>query len=223
MAPMTAARRAPRQAEAERNDQALLEAARAVLATEGAHATVAAIAKRAGVGIGSLYRRYPTKQALFLHLLDLVLDQYVEAAEAALADPDPWNGLAAYVTRAIEFAGSLSPVAGTLTLTEAILAKNRRSDELVGAIIDRAHAAGVLRPDATIIDVELLIEQLGKSPLIEQLAKQGRTDMAAAAKSARARITAIVLDGLRATGNPPLPGDAPGYELFTERWRQPEQ
>lgn len=221
MTRMTAERRrAPRQAEAERNDQALLDAARAVLATDGAHASVAAIAKRAGVGIGSLYRRYPTKDALFLRLLDLVLDQYLEAAEAALADPDPWNGLAAYVTRAIEFAGSLSPIAGTLALTEEIQAKNRRADTAVAAIIDRAHAAGVLRPDATVIDVELLIEQLGKSPLIEQLAKQGRTDLAEAAAAARARITAIALDGLRAADNPKLPGEAPGYELFTERWKQ---
>ncbi|MEU6860174.1 helix-turn-helix domain-containing protein [Glycomyces sp. NPDC046736] len=219
---MTARRRAPRRTEAERNDQALLDGARAVLATDGAHASVAAIAKRAGVGIGSLYRRYPTKEALFLHLLDLVLDQYLAAAEAALADPDPWSGLAGYVTTVVEFAGSLSPIAGTVQLPEAVQDKNRRADEAVAAVVDRAHAAGVLRPDATLIDVELLIEQLGKSPLIEQLAKQGRTDLQAAARTARARITAIALDGLRAAGHPPLPGEAPGPELFEERWATDE-
>lgn len=212
-------RRAPRQAEAERNDRALLEAARAVLATDGARASVAAIAKHAGVGIGSLYRRYPTKEALFLRLLDLVLDQYLAAAEAALADPDPWDGLAGYVTAAIEFAGSLSPIAGTLVLSEAVQEKNRLADEAVAAVVARAHDAGVLRDDASLIDVELLIEQLGKSPLVEQLAKQGRADLNEAAAGARARLTAIALDGLRSAGHPPLPGDPPGYELFSERWK----
>ena len=211
-------RRAPRQAEAERNDRALLEAARAVLATDGAHASVAAIAKRAEVGIGSLYRRYATKDALFLRLLELVLDQYMSAAETAMSDPDPWSGLAGYVTAVIEFAGSLSPIAGTLTLTEELQAKNRRADEAVAAVVARAHDAGVLRPDATLLDVELLIEQLGKSPLVEQLAKRGRSDLNAAASNARARITAIALDGLRSAGHPPLPGDPPRYELFSERW-----
>ncbi|MGH8879346.1 MAG: TetR/AcrR family transcriptional regulator, partial [Stackebrandtia sp.] len=165
-----------------------------------------------------LYRRYPTKEALFQRLMDLVLDKYLTAAETALADPDPWNALAGYITTVIEFAGSLSPIAGTLPLTEEIHDKNRRADEAVNAVIERAHAAGVLRPDATVIDVELLIEQLGKSPLIEQLAKQGRTDLAEAGANAHARLTAIALDGLRASGHPPLPGQAPGYELFSQRW-----
>ncbi|WP_030158723.1 TetR/AcrR family transcriptional regulator [Glycomyces sp. NRRL B-16210] len=211
-------RRAPRQAEAERNDQALLDAARAVLATDGAHASVAAIAKRAGVGIGSLYRRYPTKEALYQRLLDLALDKYLAAAETALADPDPWNGLVGYVTTAVEFAGSLSPIAGTIALPETILEKNRRAGEAVATMVERAHAVGALRPDATVVDIELLIEQLGKSPLIEQLTKQGRTELLQAAVTARARITAIALDGLRAAGHPPLPGEAPGSELFEERW-----
>lgn len=219
---VTTRRPSPRQAEAERNDRALLDAARAVLATDGAHASVAAIANRAGVGIGSLYRRYPTKEALYLRLLDLVLDEYLVAAETALAEPDPWQGLAGYVTAAIGFAGSLGPIAGTLDLTEEIHAKNRRADAAVTAIIDRAHTAGVLRPDATVIDVELLIEQLGKSPLVDQLAAQGRTDLAEAATAARARLVAIALDGLRATANPPLPGEPPGYELFAARWERPD-
>ena len=215
-------RRAPRQAEAQRNDRALLDAARTVLATDGPRASVAAIAEQAGVGIGTLYRRYPTKEALFQHLLDIVLDQYLDAARIGLSDPDPWRGLAGYLTAVIELSGSLSPIAGTIALTKTIEDKNRRADEAVAALVERAHAAEVLRPDATVIDIELLIEQLGKSPLIDQLAKQGRTDLAAAARRAHARLLTIALDGLRATGNPPLPGEAPGYELFFERWRQPD-
>ncbi|WP_199431970.1 TetR/AcrR family transcriptional regulator [Qaidamihabitans albus] len=216
------ARRAPRQAEAERNDRALLDAARAVLAVDGAHASVAAIAARAGVGIGSLYRRYRTKEELFQRLCEIALDEYLQAAEEGLAQLDPWAGLAHYVTTAIELgAGSLAPIAGTIEVTEGMAEKNRRSDEAVEALVERAHAAGVLRRDVTAVDIALLIEQLAKSPLLEQLARQGRTDLTEAARNARERINAIALDGLRATAGRPLPGHPPGYELFSQRWAPP--
>lgn len=214
-----AARKAPRQAEAERNDRALLEAARTVLAVEGAHASVAAIASRAGVGIGSLYRRYRTKEELFQRLCEIALDDYCTAAEQGLAHEDPWEGLAHYVRAAIAIGpGSLAPVAGTIAITKEMAEKNARSDEAVDALVDRAHAAGVLRRDVTTIDLHLLIEQLAKSPLLDQLNKQGRTDLNEAALNARERITAIALDGLRGTAAHPLPGSPPGYELLSERW-----
>ena len=67
------------------------------------------------------------------------------------------------------------------------------------------------------MDISLLIEQLGKSPLIEQLDRQGRTDLTEAAHNARRRTIAIALDGLR-SGHPHLPGTAPTPALLTERW-----
>ncbi|WP_158896386.1 TetR/AcrR family transcriptional regulator, partial [Amycolatopsis anabasis] len=170
------ARKAPRQAEAERNDRAVLQAAREVLATDGAHASVAAIAERAGVGIGSLYRRYRTKEELFQHLCAIVLGDYLTAAEEGLAHEDPWEGLVHYVTTSISLAsGSLAPIAGTITITPEMAEQNQRADDAVKALVDRAHNSGALRPDVTQIDLELLIEQLAKSPLLEQLKKQGRT------------------------------------------------
>ncbi|MEV0584329.1 TetR family transcriptional regulator [Nonomuraea sp. NPDC050310] len=212
------ARKAPRHAEAARNDQALLEAARSVLAVDGAHASVAAIAARAGVGIASLYRRYRSKDELFQHLCELSLEQWVRAGEHGLAHEDPWAGLAYYVTAAVEFSGgSLGPLAGSIAVTDEMAARFARSDELLGELIERAHAAGVLRPDATAMDVSLLIEQLAKSPLMQQLERQGRDDLIEAARAARRRTIAIALDGLRA-GHPPLPGEAPAPELLTERW-----
>jgi hypothetical protein len=84
--------------------------------------------------------------------------------------------------------------------------------------VARAHAAGALRSDVTYFDIALLIEQLSKSPLIEQLNKQGRTDLAEAATNARTRIITIALNGLRAGQAAPLPGYPPGEELFVERW-----
>ncbi|MEU7390728.1 TetR/AcrR family transcriptional regulator [Streptomyces tanashiensis] len=212
------ARRAPRYAEAERNDRALLEAAKKVLAVDGAHTSVATIAARAGVGIASLYRRYRTKEELFQHLCALSLGQWIQAVEEGLAHDDPWEGLVHYITAAIEFSGgALGPLAGTIPVTDEMAEKFTRSEELTRSLIARAHEAGVLRPDATAVDVSLLIEQLGKSSLVEQFEVQGRTDLVDEASNARRRIIAIAVDGLRA-GHGPLPGRPPGPDLLAERW-----
>jgi len=206
----------------ERNDQALLDSARAVLAEDGAHASVAAIATRAGVGIGTLYRRYRTKEQLFQHLSTLVLGEYLRVADEGLADPDPWAGLAHYVTRAVlANTGALGPVAGTIEVTEEMADLSTRGDEAARRVIERAHAAGALRADVSDVDIALLIEQLGRSPLVEQIARQGQADLLDAARHARARLVHLVLDGLRAPGPDPLPGPAPGWELFTRRWARP--
>ncbi|PSL00751.1 TetR family transcriptional regulator [Murinocardiopsis flavida] len=216
------ARRAHRRVDAEANDRALLRAAHDVLAEDGAHASVAAIAARAGVGIGTLYRRYRTKSELFQHLCAVSLDQWLAAAEDGLAHDDPWEGLAHYVTTGVALgSGSLGPIAGMIEITEEMADKNTRSDAAAALLVERAHAAGVLRSDVTVIDLHLLLEQLGRSPLLEQLGRQGRPDLVEAARNSRARITAIALDGLRAPAPRPLPGAPPGYELFSERWEPP--
>jgi AcrR family transcriptional regulator len=214
--------RGPRQAEAERNDRALLHAAREVLSADGAHASVAAIAARAGLGIGSLYRRYRSKEELFQHLCVVALDEWIDAAEEALAHEDPWNGLVHYVTTCVDFGpGSLAPIAGTIDVTDEMATRSQRGDEAVAALVARAHSAGVLRPDVTAVDLSLLIEQLSRSPLLEQLERQGRVDLVDAARNARKRIIAIALDGLRGAVTRPLPGPPPTLVLFTERWEPP--
>ncbi len=185
---------------------------------------MSAIAARAGVGIGSLYRRYASKDALFQHLAVISLDQHLHAAEEGLEHDDPWDGLAHYVTSAISFGTAvLNPIAGTVDITDEMADKNTRSDRAVEELVRRAHDAGVLRPDVTAVDIALLIEQLSRSPLTEQLGYQGRADLNAAACNARSRIVAIALDGLRTGAPHALPGQPPGYELFTERWARPER
>ena len=225
--------RAPRTPQAERNDWALLQAAREVLAEDGAHASVAAIAARAGVGIGSLYRRYRTKEALFQHLALLSLEHWNDAAARALADDDPWRGLAGFVTACVEFGqGTLGSVAGTITVTDAMAAASARGDGLLDALVARARDDGELRQDVTALDISLLIEQLGRSPLLDQLRRQGRTDLLPAAEAARRRLVAIAVAGLRdrrapdgvgTTGVPDrLPGGPPTPALFSERWARPD-
>src|SRR5882757_10663567 len=96
-----------RQAEARRNDRAVLDAAREVFAVHGPGASVAQVAAEAGVGIGSLYRRYPTKEALLQHLCQASMDQQVAAAEEALArGTDPtgsWEALTGFVRECVGF------------------------------------------------------------------------------------------------------------------------
>jgi AcrR family transcriptional regulator len=215
-------RRAARRAEVERNDRALLDAARAVLAEDGVHVSVAAVAARAGVGIGTLYRRYPTKERLLQRLSVMALTSYLRGAEEGLARDDPWEGLAHFVTHAVlAETGALGPVAGTIEVTDEMTRLGERGDEVAGQVIERAHAAGVLRPEATDVDIALLIEQLGRAPVVDQLARQGHDDLLPAARAARARLIRIALDGLRAPAPDPLPGAAPTWDLFTRRWSTP--
>ncbi|NBE98435.1 TetR family transcriptional regulator [Nonomuraea sp. KC401] len=212
-----------RSEEVARNDRALLRAAREVLAVDGAHASVAAIAARAGVGVGSLYRRYRTKQELFQRLCLIALREYLDAANEGLAMDDTWQGLMHYAMASIRSGpGSLAPAAGTFDVTDEMTELAQRGDRAVAELVERAHRAGVLRAGVTAVDLELLIEQLSKSPLQEQLQRQGRTELYDAALNARERIITIALDGLRAGPAGALPGQAPGYELFTMRWAPPE-
>lgn len=211
-----------RRAQARRNDEALLEAARAVLARDGAHASVAAIADAASVGIGTLYRRYRTKEELFQRLATMSVDHWIEAAEAGLAHADPWAGLVHFVTSCIEFGhGALAPIAGTIEVTADMADKSRRGDELLVDLVRRGHDAGLLRTDVTAVDISLLVEQLGRSPLLDQVRKQGREDLVAAAIRARRRIVALALDGLRPGPHAaPLPGRPPSMTLFHARWER---
>ncbi|OKI07324.1 TetR family transcriptional regulator [Streptomyces sp. CB02923] len=214
-------RRAPRQAEAERNDRALLEAAKKVLVSDGTRASVAAIAERAGVGIATLYRRYSSKDELFQRLCALALGQWIDAAEHGLKHDEPWEGLVHYVTASVEFSGgALGPLAGTIAITEEMAAEFERADRLAQALVTRVHEAGALRPDVTLEDISLLIEQLGKLSLVDQFERQGRTDLLDEARAAHARVIAIALDGLRAAHRHPLPGRPPRPGLLAERWAE---
>src|ERR687895_1108606 len=91
-----------RQAEAARNDEVILEAARAVFIADPG-APVAAVAERAGVGISALYRRYPSKEELLRRLSSDGLRRYLAEAEAALADDgDPWAAFVGFMGRIMD-------------------------------------------------------------------------------------------------------------------------
>jgi AcrR family transcriptional regulator len=198
-----------RQAEAARNDRLVLDAARAVFAVRGVDAPVSAVAKRAGVGMGSLYRRYGSKTELLRRLCLLAMEQAIEAAETALATDDAWTGFATYVRTCVAFgSGALAPLAGTIETTPEMWQASRRGRELLEAIVDRARREGGLRPDVTTLDVAWLIELFSRRPA------DGAED-----QDVRARLLAIALDGLRTPRPEPLPGGPPSAIHYEGRWR----
>jgi AcrR family transcriptional regulator len=226
----------------------VLDAAREVFAEQGPDAPVSAVAQRAGVGMGSLYRRYGSKADLLRHLCLLAMRQTIEAAEDGLAEPDPWAGLAGCVRACVGFgSGSLGALAGTIESTPEMWQSSRRSRELLGALLTRAQQSGAVRPDLTVLDIAWLIELFGRhgptwpapptaapssltpvpprpSPSSAAPASPGAAFTESAAvdsasgSAVRDRLLAIALAGLRPAPADPLPGPAPTPDLYEQRW-----
>ncbi|AQZ61219.1 TetR family transcriptional regulator [[Actinomadura] parvosata subsp. kistnae] len=209
---MSSAPMSGRKAQAARNDELILQAARAVFTAEPG-APIAAVAEKAGVGISALYRRYPSKEALLQKLCGDGLRLYIEVSERSLADDgDPWEAFASYL-RGIVDADSSSltiKLAGTFTPTEELGKLAARASSLATEVHARAIAAGVLRPDVTTADIALLFEQLASIKL-------GDEERVA---QLRHRYLTLMMDALRV---PParrdLPGPEPRDEELAARWR----
>lgn len=208
------ARRRGRHAEGARNDQRLLDAARDVFASQGTAATVAAIAARAGLGIGSLYRRYGGKTELLQHLCLLAMQQAVTAADEALAQPDPAAALTGYIRACVALrTGALAPLAGTIETTPQMWELSRQGRRLHQAIIDRAHQDGHLRPDVTALDISWMIEQFARTAPPADASDDDR--------NVQQRLLAIAIDGLYTTSAHPLPGHPPTARHYEQRWQSP--
>ena len=206
-----------RQAEARRNDRAVLDAARDVFAAQGADAPISAVAERAGVGMGTLYRRYGSKTELLQRMCVLAMEQGMEAAGEALKADDPWAGLCGYIRAAVEMrAGALGSLAGQIAMTDEMLSTARRGMTLAQEVVARAHRAGSLRADVTALDIALLIESFGRRA--PWSAAPGDPADADEERNAQARLLTVVLDGLRAPGVTPLPGQAPSDARYVGRW-----
>ena len=135
--------------------------ARDVFAEHGLEAPLEAIAARAGVGIATLYRRFPTREKLVAAALVEKVAEYTEAARQALAAPDPWGGFAGFVERICELQagdrGLSDLLSMTLSADEQVEELRRTANELLITVIDRAKAAGKLREDFVGEDLVLLL------------------------------------------------------------------
>jgi AcrR family transcriptional regulator len=158
-----AARGTPRRlrVDAERNRAAVLDAAREVFAEQGLEAPLEEIALRAGVGIATLYRRFPTRAQLVAAALVDKVSQYAEAAEQALAVPDPWAGFASFTERICELQAGDRGLSDLLSMAlpagEHIERLRRLAGDRVAQLVERAKAAGKLRQDFASEDLVLLL------------------------------------------------------------------
>lgn len=198
-----------RRAQAARNDERILEAARAVFLADPA-APISAVAKHAGVGISAIYSRYSGKEELLRTLCHDGLSRFVAETETALGDNrDPWTVFTDYLGRIVDAdTSSLTlALAGTFTPTEEMFALAERANELMEALFERVR--GTVRDDLAVHDLSLIWELVAaiKSP------DPGRT------KELRRRYLAVILDGLRPEDGTPLPGPQPSWQEMNERWR----
>jgi AcrR family transcriptional regulator len=183
----------PLRADARRNREKILSAATAAFREAGLDSQVEDIARRAGVGIGTVYRHFPTKEALVTALAEQHFERLAAIVEEALEqDGDPWTVFAAAIWRAAEPAAADVAWCEILADAESRLAgplpPQERLAAATGALIERAQAAGQMRADAGVADVKTIMCGLG------HVATAGR----AGAPLDWRRYLTIALDGLRA-------------------------
>ncbi len=152
-------------ADAARNRQRVLAAAAQVFAERGLEASLDEVAHAAGVGVGTVYRRFPNKEALVDALFeDKVESLLVLAAEAAAFD-DPWEGFVHFVEGALESQVCNRGLRDVLLRSDVGCAGASKVRDAVtpilAEIIGRAQAAGRLRPDVVVNDVPMLVTMLG--------------------------------------------------------------
>lgn len=143
--------RKPR-ADAVRNRERVLEAAKAVFNAGGPEASLEAVAKRAGVGIGTLYRHFPTREALFEAVYRREVEQLSELAEHLRSAKDPVDALRRWLRSGVEFVATKKGMSAALALTyqsssELAAFSMERLTKAIGSLLDRAIAAGQMRGD----------------------------------------------------------------------------
>ena len=199
-----------RQAQAAQNDELILQAAREVFLADPT-APISAVAERAGVGIGALYHRYAGKEDLLRTLCRNGQEIYLTEIKRALAsDDEPWEAFTGFLRRivAANTHGLTVRLAGTFVPTAEQLALAEEMQALAIELFERVRATGLLRDDVTYLDIEFLLEFLASV----RLGNAGRT------AELRQRHLAVIIDGLRAGGRTPLPGQPPTWEEQTQRW-----
>ncbi len=183
--------------DARANRERLLRSARDAFADEGAAASLQGIARRAGVGVGTLYRHFPTRADLIGAVFEDEVERWLEASRQALAIEEPWDALRAYLLSILELQAENGMLADVLSGDGR--AREAQAELAVFAefVLERARAVGAIRPDFTLADLEMLVWSF--KPLLE------------ATDNAWRRHLAVVLDGLHC--DDPTPYAAPVEEL----------
>ncbi|HTE71305.1 MAG TPA: helix-turn-helix domain-containing protein [Actinomycetes bacterium] len=186
--------------DAQRNRDAIVTAARQVFCDHGLEAPLEQIARQAGVGIATLYRRFPSRAALLDAVVADNLQAHVDAAERALDMDDPWEGFASYLEHSCRLQAAdrgLNDVMGMrFPRATAVEAAKARLFELVAQVVHRAQHSGQLRADLTLEDLALVT--WANTRILPAC-------RAAGAPNAWRRHLGFLLDGFRADRAHPLP------------------
>jgi AcrR family transcriptional regulator len=193
----------PLRRDAERNRRLILDAAAEAFADEGLQVTLDAIAARAGVGVGTVYRRFPDKESLIDALFEERIAEVGALAEQALAEEDAWAGFVCW------FEGLAAMQAADRGLKEVLITRAHGRDRVSSArerllpmvtkIVARAQAAGELRPDVSPTDMP------GLGFMVGGVADYTRC----VSPDVWRRYAVIVLDGLRVRRERPTELPAP--------------
>jgi AcrR family transcriptional regulator len=188
------AARRPR-ADAVRNRERVLEAAKTVFSAGGKEASLEAVARQAGVGIGTLYRHFPTREALFEAVYRREVEHLADLAEALKADPSPSQALRTWLRSNVEFVATKKGMSAALELAaqarpELMAYSSDRLTQAIGTLLDRAVAAGEMRAD--IGPADLLRALIGMCYLHDQPGWQESVK----------RLVEVFVDGLCARPDP---------------------
>jgi AcrR family transcriptional regulator len=206
----------PLRRDAERNRQRILKAAAEVFTERGLDVSLDEVARHAGVGVGTVYRRFGTKEELVEALFVDRIEEMAGLAEEAAKAPDPWSGLVCFMERAAEL------MAGDVGLRQMLMFATyggdstwyarQRNAPLVRRLLERAQAAGQVRSDLGPTDIPFIVFVLTEAA---QFARQISPEI-------WRRYLTLVIDGLRPgrEGVTPLPVPALLPEEFEMAMRQ---
>jgi AcrR family transcriptional regulator len=176
----------PQRADARANHDKLVAAARALFTEKGTSAPLEEVAERAGVGIGTLYRHFPTRQAL---LEAVYVDEFEAMARAAteLEELPPWDALSQWLHQYVGFAATKRALNEALMETDPdsnVLLTCRTAIATAGTeLVERAQRAGVIRNDTSFMDVVRMVGAIAMVPTEDPEQKK--------------RLLELALDGLR--------------------------
>ena len=193
----------PLRADAARNRALILDAARTAFADGGLDVGVEEIARRAGVGKGTLYRRFPTKEALVRAIFDDILAEYERLAAVAAGEPDPGLAFARFLDGAARMQGSnqgfYDVVAQRLGASALTDEQRRRFINATALPLRRAQAEGHVRADLVAEDIQLMLRMLGATT---RPAMDGRP-----MDDHWPRYLGLLLDAVRPGSATPLPAE----------------
>jgi AcrR family transcriptional regulator len=182
------------------NRDHVVRVARAVFAAEGLAVTMREIARRAGLGIATLYRHFPTREDLITAAFANQVEECLATVAGALDDPDPWRGITTVLdeicARQAHDRGFNAVLLGSARTTTVFAAERATNARALAELSRRAHAKGLLRPDFTVADLGLVVSAISAvtGPTPERTLIEAH------------RLAGLLRQGMRATAAPePLP------------------